>query len=144
MVKFIFVRHGESKSNEVGKFAGSSDIPLSILGEKQAQLVCERLVKTYKIDGIYASPLSRASDTVKGVGEKLGLPVVKDEAFKEINGGLWEKKTLEEIANLYADDWAFWQRDVGLARPTGGESFEEVQTRALKRLVELQKEKDVL
>ena len=137
MIKLIFVRHGESKSNESGKFAGSSDIPLSELGKKQAKLVCEYVLKNYTVDAVYASPLSRAYDTVKGIGLAAGVPVVKNSAFKEINGGLWEQKTLEEIESLYGADFAFWKKEVGLARPTGGETFGEVQTRALKGISEL-------
>ena len=142
MIKFVFVRHGESKSNEAGKFAGSSDIPLSELGKKQAQLVCGYLLENYQVDAIYASPLSRACDTVQGVGDALGLPVQKYEAFREINGGEWECQSLEYVAETYAEDFAFWKREIGLARPTGGESFLEVQTRALKGLDELFKAHD--
>ena len=137
MMKILFVRHGESKSNEAGKFAGSSDIPLSELGKKQAQLVCEYVLKNYAVDAVYASPLSRAYDTVEGIGLAAGVPVVKHIAFKEIDGGLWEQKSLEEIARLYPSDFDYWKKEVGLARPTGGETFGEVQSRALKGVLEL-------
>ncbi len=142
MVKFIFVRHGESKSNEGGKFAGSLNVPLSELGQKQAKAVCKYVLETYKIDAIYSSPLSRAFDTVKGVGEALGLTVTPHDGLKEVHGGLWEGRSIEEIKEKYGKDYALWQTDIGNAQATGGENFTNVQKRALKTLDEIAKKED--
>ena len=136
MVKFIFVRHGESKSNEDGRFAGCTDIPLSELGKKQAEAVCAYLLDTYKIDAIYSSPLSRAYDTIKGVGEALGLPVQKHDGLKEVNGGQWEGLSIAKVKEKYGNDYALWLTDIGNAKATGGEDFMTVQKRALQAIDE--------
>ena len=74
MTTLIFVRHGESKSNENGLFTGQTDVALSALGKRQAQALKEHLLRNYTIDRIYASDLKRAYDTVLPFAEAAGLP----------------------------------------------------------------------
>ena len=59
------------------------------------------------------------------------LPVVRDVRLREIFGGAWEGKSVFEIARLYSADYALWQRDIGHARCTQGESLQELQRRAV-------------
>jgi broad specificity phosphatase PhoE len=65
MKKFILVRHGQSDANANGYLVGIKEAPLSPKGEKQANAVSEYILKTYKVDVIYSSPLERACNTVK-------------------------------------------------------------------------------
>ena len=133
----LLVRHGFSVSNEKQTFTGQLDEPLSEVGIEQAKLLTKFVLDTYKVDEIYSSPLSRAYDTVKGVADALNKEINKEPAFMEIYGGEWEGKTAEEIESLFPTDYAFWKKDMGKGRCTGGESGEELMERAYERLNEI-------
>ena len=49
--------------------------------------MCRYILKAYKIDTVYSSPLSMAYDTVKGVAKELGLIVHKEDDLRELNLG---------------------------------------------------------
>ena len=142
MTQFIFVRHGESKSNENGTFTGQTDVALSALGKRQAQALKEHLLRNYTIDRIYVSDLKRAYDTVLPYAEAAGLPIQREPLLREINGGKWEGKPIPFIAETYPEDYARWCESIGLARCTGGESMAEVQARGSAALDRLAKESD--
>lgn len=131
ITKLLFVRHGESKANEGNLFAGTTDVPLSGRGMRQAEELKTCLLSRYKIDAIYASDLQRACDTVRPTAEALRLPIHQEKALREIDGGCWEGKSVEYISRVYRRDYEVWRENIGLARCTGGESMEEVQKRGI-------------
>lgn len=137
MTKFIIVRHGQSKANECGYLVGNAEAPLSSLGEKQAKAVSEYILKTYKIDVIYSSPLSRACNTVKGVADELNLPIITEDDLTEFNFGEWEGLTLEKIKNDFDDGYGKWAKDPGTVIPHGGESMAHLQERVVRKIKEI-------
>ena len=142
MTKFILVRHGQSKANECGYLVGNTEAPLSPKGEKQAKAVSEYILKAYKVDVIYSSPLSRACNTVKGVADELNLPINTENELMEFNFGKWEGLTHEEIKNNFDDGYSKWARDPGVFIPDGGESMAQLQTRVVEKLKEIGKKED--
>ena len=142
MTKFIIVRHGQSKANEGRYLAGVTDAPLSSLGEKQARAVSEYILKKYKVDVIYSSPLSRACNTIKGVADALNLPIITANELMEFNFGEWEGLTLEEIKNSFDDGYSKWAKDPGVFVPNGGEAMSHLQERVVKKLKEIGKKED--
>lgn len=137
MTKFILVRHGQSKANECHCLVGGTESPLSSLGERQARAVSQYILKRYKIDAIYSSPLSRACDTIKGVADELHLPIQKEQALSEINFGKWEGLSLEKIRNSFEIGYDEWAKDSGAVTPEGGESMAELQKRVMDKLKEI-------
>ena len=142
MTKFILVRHGQSMANANGYLVGKTEAPLSPLGEKQAKAVSEYILKAYKVDVIYSSPLSRACDTVKGVSEKLSVPIIKEDKLTEFNFGKWEGLTLEEIKNSFDNGYGRWAADPGIVVPDEGESMSQLQARVVEALKEIAKKED--
>ncbi len=146
-MKLILVRHGESKSNEDNRFTGQGDVPLSELGKRQAENLKGYLLKRFTIDRIYSSSLTRAYDTVKPTADALRLPITKVSDLKEIDGGEWEERKIEDLERLYPVEYKLWRENVGLARCTGGESMADVRKRALaalRKIAEENEEKTVL
>jgi broad specificity phosphatase PhoE len=135
----FLVRHGESTCNEVNRFAGSIDAPLTSLGEAQAT----RAAKNWQgqlPDRIYTSPLQRAKRTAE---------ILFPAAFNFVDNE--EKLVIDKrISERHFGDFtlqnkAFIQRDVGLrdyemslygdcAAMRGGEDFMEFQNRVLEFL----------
>ena len=142
MTKFIIVRHGQSVAQAGGFLAGITDVPLSSLGEKQANAVSEYILKSYKVDVIYSSPLERACNTVKGVADELNLPIIKEPDLREFDFGKWEGLPLEDIKNNFDDGYGKWASDPGVYTPNGGETMAHLQARVVERLKEIGKKED--
>ena len=139
MTTLIFVRHGQSLANFSGIFAGHSDFDLSELGHKQAEASAEYICKNYKIDKIYSSDLLRAYNTALPVSKRLGIPVIAATDFREINGGLWEGLTFDEIAQRYPKEYKVWSTDFSNAQCPEGESARDIYLRIKKATLDLAK-----
>ena len=142
MTKLVIVRHGQSRANLEERYAGCYNACLTSAGKKQAALLTEYILKTYRVDAVYSSPLDRARETVEQIAKKAGVPLIVCEDLREIYGGKWEGLALPEIAEKYPQDAYVWKTDIGRARPTGGESFAEVQARADKALRKIAEENE--
>ena len=121
---------------------GNTEAPLSQLGEKQARAVSEYILKAYKVDVIYSSPLLRACNTVRGVADALNLPINTDNKLIEFNFGKWEGLTHEEIRNSFDDGYSKWAKDPGVFIPDGGESMAHLQARVVEKLKEIGKREE--
>lgn len=142
MTKFILVRHGQSDANANGYLVGINEAPLSPKGEKQAMAACEYILKSYKVDVIYSSPLERACNTVKGVADALNLPINTEYELREFNFGDLEGLTHEEIKNNFDDSYSKWAADPGTFIPPNGESMTQLQARVIKKLKEIGKKEE--
>ncbi len=136
MKEIYIVRHGETEWNALGKYQGWSDVPLNERGRAQAEACAERL-ESVEFHTIVSSDLSRAMDTAKTIAKyQDGLDVISTEALREINFGHWESLTYDEIeASWPGEIHRMYQRPQD-ARIEGGESFLDVQIRAMKAVKE--------
>ena len=123
----ILVRHGQSEGNARRIFQGQLDMPLTDLGRKQAEALAEHLMSR-QISVMYTSDLSRAMETARIVGKKLGLEPIVDSRLREIDLGGWSGLTRDQVIARYPEEWEAWGRgmDIGHA---GGESFERFWAR---------------
>lgn len=135
----FLVRHGESTCNEVNRFAGSIDAPLTSLGEAQANKAAKNWQGQLP-DRIYTSPLQRAKRTAE-----ILFPSAVN--FMENAEKVVVDKRISErhFGDFTLQNKAFIQRDVGLrdyemslygdcAAMRGGEEFIEFQNRILEFL----------
>ena len=128
MTTLIIVRHGESDANLHKYFAGQSDIPLTELGYRQAEVAAEHL-KDRHFDVAYSSTLSRAYDTALAIVKGRGLEITTDKGLCETNLGEWEGKDIDSVR----EDYNKW-RSIYDYRPPHGESTIEVLERVGKTL----------
>ncbi len=126
--RLIFIRHAQSIWNEIGRWQGHANPPLSETGLAQAHLLARRL-KTWPIDHIYASDLDRAATTAAIVGEALGQTPTLDPVWRERGIGVLEGLTTDEIVSRYPEAWA--TRHTGpMTGMDGAEPPEVVMSRA--------------
>ena len=142
MTRIILVRHGRSMAYLEDTFRGVTETPLSPLGHQQAEAVADYLTAHEKIDRIYASPLSRAVDTVMPTAKRLGLHVTPDRGLIEVDGGLWEGLPFAGLTELYPEEFDRWCNDPRNACPTGGESLRDLYARVLDCIKRLASEND--
>ncbi|MDB6454433.1 histidine phosphatase family protein [Falsirhodobacter sp. 20TX0035] len=86
---FLFLRHGQTASNEAGTIGGATDLPLTAQGHAQAQAAAE-VLQEVEIASIWCSPLRRAQDTAAPVARRKNLPVRILPDLQERNWGVWE------------------------------------------------------
>lgn len=112
MKKLYFVRHGLSKLNVKGHFAGHTDTPLTKEGRLQAKRAGE-IAKKLQIDCIACSPLSRALDTAKVIAKEIGHEtnnihisnLLIERYYGQLEDQPWHPDlNLDGIADLEKDD----------------------------------------
>jgi broad specificity phosphatase PhoE len=98
----LLARHGETDWNREHRVQGHTDLPLNDTGRAQARALAETLAHE-PLDAIYASDLSRASETARAVAEPRHLPVRTLRELREKDFGTWEGLTDEEIMLRFPD-----------------------------------------
>jgi len=79
-----------------GHWQGHGDSPLSDHGVEQAKALAERLSRA-TFDRVVSSDLSRAADTARAVGARIGMEPELRPSWREIDVGDWEGLTREEV-----------------------------------------------
>lgn len=134
--KVFFVRHGETVWNHALRYQGHADVPLSQSGIEQARALARRLADQ-RFEGFFSSDLERAYATAVILAEPHGAVVHRVPALREIDFGEWEGLTREEITRLYPEvSKKWWSRPLETRLP-GGETLDEVATRAVHVLWEI-------
>jgi len=132
----IVIRHGETAWNAEHRIQGRLDVPLSATGIWQTGRLAQRLAGE-KIDAIYASDLARAWMTGVPLADMRGLAMIPEPRLRERAFGVFEGRTLDEIAAEQPDLLAAWRaRDVHWRMPDG-ESGIEFIARVLEAVHEI-------
>ncbi len=129
---FLLVRHGTN--DWVGKrLAGwTPGVGLNEEGRRQARALARRLAQT-PLTALYTSPLERTLETARILAEPHPhLEVRVDVRLAEVRYGTWEGKDLEVLRQ--DPGWPAVRHTPSLARFPEGESFREVQARAVGAL----------
>ena len=137
--RLFLVRHGEviNPGGDKPVYYGALDVPLSSLGEDEAQAAAKYLDR-FDLQHVAASPLTRA---IYGAHEILHLQEYKTksdlvvyEGFKELDRGDWCGLTFEEIG---ADMMRRFDDCDESVTPANGESFPSLKDRVLTARNEL-------
>ena len=142
MTTVILIRHGESEANREDIFAGHLNVDLMPKGVEQAQKTAQYIVENYTVDKIYASDLKRAYKTGKTLADKLGMEIIADKRFREIDAGEWDGIKFNELGDKYAEDFRIWRDDIANAKCTGGESVEDLRKRVFCAATEVAENND--
>jgi probable phosphoglycerate mutase len=134
--RVLLIRHGETAWNAEHRIQGRLDVPLSATGVWQSGRLAQRLAAE-AIDAVVSSDLARAWMTAAPLADARGLALVAEPRLRERAFGIFEGKTLDEIAAAHPDEFAAWRaRDVHWRIP-GGESGTEFIARVLEALQEI-------
>ena len=136
MITVYIVRHGEAEGNAEGRIIGQSDHSLTERGERDAEILGERL-RSVKFDKIYSSDLKRARDTANIISEMLDLPFAPEstEKLREIDPG---ECCGVKIMN-FLKEYPASGNDIDFCFP-GGESYKEFYRRIADFLKLIKKE----
>lgn len=132
------MRHGQVEQVLPRRFLGQRDVPLDAEGERQADALGRALAQT-PCDAAYCSDLERARDTLRRIlarRESRPAPMATP-LLREIALGNWEGLTVDEVRERHPGQYERRGADLAGFRPAGGESFADVQARAVRFLESL-------
>jgi probable phosphoglycerate mutase len=143
----VFVRHGESTAIAERRFQGHLPVPLSPVGERQAELVAARVARPHDRPSlpvpngppslIVHSPLKRTTQTAEAIARSMAesdafaidVPLLPDDGLVELAQGDWEGRLASEVEERWADVLSTWRRSPLEAWAPGGESVVDAQRR---------------
>lgn len=123
MQTFYLVRHALTDWNEEDRFQGVSDIPLNQKGREQALALSRRLANM-SINGIISSDLLRARETARIITQFYDLDLILDSRLREMDFGLWEGMTYDEVKAEYPERAASWEQNWTEVTTPDGENFQ--------------------
>lgn len=130
----LLVRHGESESNAIGRFAYHSwDPHLTKKGQAQAARVAQQL-KGAPIKHMVSSPLTRAQETIQPLAEITSLKPLILPGLAEVNLGQWDGLNVADLEKAHNGEFEAWRQDPEANPPPGGESILAVGRRVLSSL----------
>jgi len=138
-MKVYLLRHGETEGNVRGSYSGITDTPLTDLGKQQAVDAHLRF-EDVTFDVVLSSPLSRAYDTARVFTDS---KVEIHEGLKEMNFGIFEDMTYDEILEQYPEEAKQWKETTkGYTFPKG-ESLNDFYDKVIKVYHEIIQSYDV-
>lgn len=133
-MRILLARHGETPWNAEGRYQGQIDIPLSPIGEAQAQALGARLASV-DITRAVASPLSRAQRTAQlALGASRADMLLTEPELQEIAHGEWEGLLASEIHEKDPSRLQAWREEPDTVLMPGGESLRLVLERSWRGL----------
>ena len=139
-------RHGESEYNLEGKIGGDSNI--SHRGELYAQKLPELVASSVGDDRkltIWTSTLKRTIQTARFLAASpKGYDKLEWKALDELDSGLCDGLTYQEIADQYPEDFQARDDDKYNYRYRGGESYRDVVIRLEPIIMELERSENII
>ncbi len=133
----LLARHGQTNDNlEPIRVQGFTNTPLNDTGRRQAAELGDKLVDA-GIRSLFASDLSRATETAEIVGARIGLSPTLDPRLREANRGEWEGYRFIDVEKADPEGYAAWRRAGESFRFPGGESLRDQLDRVLECLVDV-------
>ena len=136
------VRHGATANNRADppRLQGRrTDPPLSDEGREQARQTGQFLAAC-GLDAVYSSPLLRARQTAQAIAKPHGLTAQIVDDLIEVDVGVWEGRSWEEIEKTDAEAYQAFMTDASVNPYLGGENLQTVLARAAPALEKLMQE----
>jgi probable phosphomutase (TIGR03848 family) len=138
MAYILLVRHGQNDWVKKNRLAGwTPGVHLNEEGQKQVTELAQRLTQL-PIKAVYSSPLERCMETAAAVAQPHDLPIIQLETVGEVRYGEWEGEKIKKLAKQ--KEWYAVQHFPSRFRFPGGESFLEVQQRAVEAIESLNRQ----
>ncbi|WP_246298871.1 histidine phosphatase family protein [Desulfolutivibrio sulfodismutans] len=128
-VRVWLFRHGELPQVSPRRFVGQSDIALSEAGRRQAGYWASALARIPFALAV-ASDLSRCLETARIMLAGRDIFLRREPRLREIALGDWEGLTVAGVRERFPGHYEARGADLAGFRPSGGESFADVQARA--------------
>lgn len=137
MTNLLLIRHAETDMS--GRFCGHSDPELNERGRGQLGGLLN-VLSVHPIRRVYTSDLRRARYTAEFIAKHFAAELHVRPGLREINFGLWESLSWNEIEARYPIEAKKWAANYPDSTPPGGESFQQFESRVRSEIAVLRKE----
>lgn len=144
--RIYLIRHGQVEGFDQPRYNGQADVKLTDIGIEQYHLLKDRLADA-RISACYTSDLSRCLIGAKIICSPLDIEPVARRELRELNIGVWEGLTWQEIKANWPDEWRARLADLVNYRVPEGERLLDVEARVIpviNEIVERHKGENVL
>ncbi len=131
--RLYLARHGETTLSSEFRYVGHMDVDITENGVVQMHKLRDRL-KNECLNALYSSDLIRTKKGAEIIASCHDIKPIACEEFREINLGIWEGLTREEIIEKYPDEYRGRLDDLAHSGVKEGESFKDLQKRVMKKL----------
>lgn len=132
----LLIRHPETLANQQRRYLGHSDSPCDPKALVAFMRVAERVAKL-PLARVLSSDLGRAFAAAAQIGELVHLPVEQDGRLREMNFGVFEGMTYEEVMSFDRLSAVKWYENAMDRCPPRGETGRQVASRVRAVLCEL-------
>ncbi len=131
----LFVRHGQTPTTGASLPGRAPGLHLAEAGVAQADAAAARVGALGSVSAVYSSPMERTRETAAPIARACKLRVRKAPGLIECDFGDWTGRKLAQLRKRR--EWRTVQRYPSGFRFPGGESFAEMQSRAVDTVHDL-------
>ena len=134
--RIYLIRHGQVAGYDQPRYNGQADVGLTDVGLEQYHVLKERLAGN-PISACYTSDLSRCAIGANIICDRFGIEPVRRPELRELNIGVWEGLTWQEIAQRWPMEWQARLSDLVNYRVPQGENLLDVEARVMPVIAEI-------
>jgi broad specificity phosphatase PhoE len=128
MVRILLIRSAATDFDEQGRIKGTLDLPLSAVGNAQAERLSEE-VQGVPFDYLYSSPCRCAVETANRLAASRRMKVKQLPDFQNVDHGLWHGKLVTELKQTQPRMYRQLQEHPETVCPPEGEPLGMAQAR---------------
>lgn len=133
MPTLYLLRHAQVVQRTPRRYIGTTDIALDDTGREQARAMAAHL-QSIHFDHAWCSDLSRTQKTADIILSGRDVKLTPTPLLREICLGKWEGMTTDEVKKHWPGEFEARGNDFAGYHTPGGESFADVQARAIQFL----------
>lgn len=130
------IRHGQVAGFDQPRYNGQHDVALTDVGVEQYHFLKERLSNA-PISACYTSDLSRCAIGAGIICGQFGIETVRRSELRELNIGIWEGMTWQEITGRWPSEWQARLDDLVNYRVPRGENLLDLEARVMPVIREI-------
>jgi alpha-ribazole phosphatase len=124
------IRHGQVVGHDQPRYNGQADVDITDVGIEQYHCLKERLAKS-PVSACYTSDLSRCTCGADIMCNQFGIEPVRRRELRELNIGIWEGLTWQQIQEGWPAEWQARLADLVHYRVPQGENLVDVESRVM-------------
>ncbi len=133
MKTIYFIRHGETKYNEEGRFIGKTDLHLTHKGRKAVSEMWDKRAANIQKELLFTSPMKRCVETAGIIFPEDSVIILNN--MREMDFGIFESNTPDELSSN--PDYIKFVESKAQCKIPEGESGIEFSRRVLKAFFEM-------
>ena len=128
MVQIILILPGSTDYDDEQRIQGTLDIPLNAHGDAEVAGIIDDL-SDRTLEAVYSPTCEPACQTAEAIAKALGIKHKKLSGLKNVDHGLWQGMTVDEVRRKHPKVYRQWQEQPQSVCPPQGEMLEAAEKR---------------